>query len=293
MAGGSSAGSASAVAAGLVPLAVGTDTGGSVRIPAALCGVVGIRPTMGAVPVDGVFPLAWTLDSVGVLAGDVAGAATGWSVLAGAAGSNMDARVSTLDIGVPTGFDRLAPEVAERFAAMIGRLTAAGANVSTVDMNDADELLELYRTVQSVEVVAIHLRRLADAPSLFDPEVEQRLRLATEVPAHAYARALVRVAALRTSAARRFSGRRFLLTPTLPVLAPPIGAREVDLGGGWTSPRDALLAHTAPWSVLGVPSISIPIPGPGLPVGAQLIAAPGQDVRLLAVAARVEALLRS
>jgi aspartyl-tRNA(Asn)/glutamyl-tRNA(Gln) amidotransferase subunit A len=81
--------------------------------------------------------------------------------------------------------------------------------------------------------------------------------------------------------------------PTVPVVAPPLGIRDADIGGGWTSPRDALLAHTALWGVLGLPAVSIPLPNPdGLPVGAQLVGAPGSDVRLLAIAAAIERLIR-
>jgi Asp-tRNA(Asn)/Glu-tRNA(Gln) amidotransferase A subunit family amidase len=117
MAGGSSAGSAAAVGAGIVPLAVGTDTGGSVRIPAALCGVVGIRPTMGLIPTDGVFPLSWSLDSVGVLANDVAGTAAGWRVLAGSTEPSPSVVPSDIRVGLVTGawFDRRDDTVRDRF----------------------------------------------------------------------------------------------------------------------------------------------------------------------------------
>jgi aspartyl-tRNA(Asn)/glutamyl-tRNA(Gln) amidotransferase subunit A len=155
---------------------------------------------------------------------------------------------------------------------------------------DIDELVHLYRTIASAEAVAVHHERMAAAPELFEPETAQRLQAAAEVPAYVYARALRRLAALRSTAADRFAGLDLLLHPTVPVLAPPIGARDTAIGGGWTSPRDALLSLTMPWSVLALPALSIPIPSPGLPVGAQLVAAPGSDARLLATARTIERL---
>ncbi len=296
MAGGSSAGSAAAVGAGLVPLAVGTDTGGSVRIPAALCGAVGIRPSMGTVPTDGVFPLSWSLDTVGVLANDVAGAAVGWRVLSGdSAQSPASPPVEAVRVGLVTGawFERLDAVVRARFDGLAHMLASRAAAVVPVAVPDAAELRELYATVQLVEALAIHQDRIASAPELFDPEVLQRLRAAAEVAAVDYANGLRQLAELRATAAERFKGFDVLVLPTVPVLAPPLGIRDADIGGGWTSPRDALLAHNALWGVLGLPAISIPIPNPdGLPVGAQLVGFPGSDSELLAIAGTIERLLR-
>jgi aspartyl-tRNA(Asn)/glutamyl-tRNA(Gln) amidotransferase subunit A len=300
MAGGSSAGSAAAVAAGLVPLAVGTDTGGSVRIPAALCGVVGIRPSIGRVPTDGVFPLSWSLDTVGVLAGSVADTVIGWDVLTGGpsaavrSGSAPPApSPAALRIGLPTGpwFERLDSTVRGGLDELIERLAGLGARVVPVPVPDAEDLMDVYRTVQSVEAVSIHHDRITDAPELFDPEVLQRLRAAARIPAREYARALRRLTEVRLAAAHRLAGLDLFLLPTVPVLAPPLGTRDGDVGGGWTSARDALLAFTVPWSVLGMPSISVPVAGLGpgeLPIGAQLVGPPGADEQLLAAARTVE-----
>jgi Asp-tRNA(Asn)/Glu-tRNA(Gln) amidotransferase A subunit family amidase len=293
MAGGSSAGSAAAVGAGLVPLAVGTDTGGSVRIPAALCGVVGIRPSFGLVPTDGVFPLAWSLDTVGVLAGDVAAARVGWQVLSGGGSRRETVDLKGLLIGLVTDpwFARLDDGVRGRFADLVARLAEGGALIQPTPFADAKELRQVYASVQSAEAVAIHHERLTDAPELFDVEVGQRLLAAAQVPAHEYVTALHRLAEVRASAAGRLDGVDVLLVPTVPVVAPPLGSRDTDIGGGWTSPRDALLAHCAPWSVLGLPSMSVPIESAsGLPVGAQLIGAPDGDLRLLGMAEAMEAL---
>jgi len=288
MTGGSSAGSAAAVAAGLVPLAVGTDTGGSVRIPAALCGIAGIRPTFGTAPTDGVFPLSGSLDTVGVLAADVAGTAAGWQVLAGAPAAPVSAPFAgDLRVGLVTDpwFDRLDDAVRAAFDAFVASLAARAARVVPVAVPDAADLHALYVTVQSYEASAIHRERRATAPHLFQPETLQRLEVAAAVTADAYEPAVRRLAEVRATAAERLAGVDVLILPTVPVLAPPIGARDTDIGGGWTSPRDALLAHDALWGVLGLPALSIPIPNPGgLPVGAQLVGAPGGDAALLAMA---------
>jgi aspartyl-tRNA(Asn)/glutamyl-tRNA(Gln) amidotransferase subunit A len=292
MAGGSSAGSAAAVAAGLVALAVGTDTGGSVRIPAALCGVVGIRPSMGRVPTDGVFPLSWSLDTVGVLAGDVAATRTGWSILTGESAGPPAVSLAGLRVGQVIGewFERLAPPVADAFADFRRALEAAGVAMTLVPVPDAAELSQLYRTVQAVEALSIHQDRLARAPELFDPEVRQRLEAAAAVSAPEYAVARRRLDEVRATAAARLSDVDILVLPTTPVTAPEVNARETDLGGGWTVPRDALLAHDALWGVLGLPALSLPIPSAGpLPVGAQLVGRPGQDEELLAAALAIEA----
>jgi aspartyl-tRNA(Asn)/glutamyl-tRNA(Gln) amidotransferase subunit A len=297
MAGGSSAGSAAAVGAGLVPLALGTDTGGSVRIPAALCGVVGLRPTYGRIPTAGVFPLSWSLDTVGPIAGTVSDVAVAWTALAGAAPDPAHRDVgpppATLRLGVPTAewFERVDDTVRAALEAIVERLAARGASVRAVPIPDVDELVHLYRTVQAGEAVAIHVDRMTNAPELFDPEVLERLRAAAKLPAWDYARSLRRLHELRGEATHRLAGVNALVLPTVAILAPPLGTRTADLGGGWTSARDALLAFTAPWSVLGLPAISVPVTGRGpgeLPIGVQFVGVPGGDDELLAVAGAAE-----
>ncbi len=207
MAGGSSAGSAAAVGAGLVPLALGTDTGGSVRIPAALCGVAGLRPSYGRIPVTGVFPLAWSLDTVGPLAATVADLAAGWAALAGGAAEPRRAAAAAdgaagdpadpaaLRVGIPADalFGRTAPAVQSAVSGLAGRLAAAGASLSEVEFGSAAELLHLFQAVQSGEAVSIHEERMARQPELYDPEILDRLRAAAQVPAWDYARSLRRL----------------------------------------------------------------------------------------------------
>lgn len=223
-------------------------------------------------------------------------ARTGWRVLAGAHdGEVAPPPLAALRIGLPAGpwSDRLDGAVRERFDRFVDGLARQGARFTPVPVPDAEELHQVYVLVQSAEVAAIHQERLAERPELFGEEILQRLRTAASVPGYGYARALRRLTAERESAARRLAGLDLLLLPTTPVLAPPIGARDTEIGGGWTSPRDALLAHNALWGVLGLPALSMPIPAPSgtLPVGAQL--APGADEELLAAATTLERAARA
>ena len=185
-------------------------------------------------------------------------------------------------------FDRLADPVRVAWRDALARLAAHGVELVDVSVPDGAELYELYRTAQSVEAVSIHRDRMTNNPELFDPEVRQRLELAATVTAQDYAVALRRLAEVRATAAERFAGVDLLALPTVPILAPPVDARDADLGGGWRSPRDALLAHNAPFSSLGVPAMSLPIPHDGLPVGLQLVAPPDADATMLAMARTVE-----
>ncbi|GAA1711228.1 amidase [Nonomuraea bangladeshensis] len=280
MTGGSSAGSGAAVAAGLVPLALGTDTGGSVRIPAALCGAAGFKPAYDAIPADGVFPLSRTLDHVGVLAATASCCRLAHEALTA---SGLPETVGEVRVGwlEPDSLFPTDPRVAEAARA------AAGPVAGEARM--APEVLELFRetylAVQSGETAAVHAGRLASAPGLFDPEVLDRLRVAAELPAWRYVRALEARRELEEHAEALFGPYDVLATPTVPILAPPIGAREAELGGEPVQVRAALLAMTSPWNVLGRPALTVPAGlVDGLPVGLQLVARPGGEAQLFAAA---------
>ncbi|OLE26640.1 MAG: hypothetical protein AUG44_12360 [Actinobacteria bacterium 13_1_20CM_3_71_11] len=282
MAGGSSAGSAAAVAAGLVPLALGTDTGGSIRIPAALCGIAGLRPSIGRISTAGVFPLSWSLDTVGPLAASVA------DIRVWLTGTPAPAPRRPFRLGVPVGawFDRVDPAVAGPVGELLDRLRAQGVQVRPVPVPDAADLADVYRIVQSAEAVAIHHERMATSPELYEPETLERLREATRIEAWQYATALRRLGELRARAVQRLAGVDALVLPTVPIQAPPLGERA---HGTWRTVRAALLGFCTPWSVLGLPAVSVPL-GVSLPVGAQLVGLPGGDEELLDLAASVEEL---
>jgi aspartyl-tRNA(Asn)/glutamyl-tRNA(Gln) amidotransferase subunit A len=278
MTGGSSSGSGAAVAAGIVPAALGTDTGGSVRIPAALCGIVGLRPTQGAVSSAGVFPLSTTLDTVGPMAGSVADTAL---LLAALTGRVVEtAPVAGLRVGVVRSEDVVASQSAALEQA-VAALVSAGFVRHDVDMPDT---AAIYTNIQSPEAYAVHAETVDAAPELFEPEVLERLRGAAEVPAWQYVTALADRERLRDHYLDRL-GVDLLVLPTVPIEAPPVGARDTDLGAGWTNPTYALLSGTIAWSVLGLPAVSIPVRGDGLPGSVQLVGRAGDDDQVLAAAA--------
>ncbi|MFG1611194.1 amidase [Nonomuraea wenchangensis] len=288
MTGGSSAGSGAAVAAGLVPLALGTDTGGSVRIPAALCGVAGFKPAYGAIPADGVFPLSRTLDHVGVLAATASCCLLAYDALA-----DSPVPVDSVDSVGEVRVGWLEPDSLFPTDPRVAGTARAAAGPVAGEVRMAPEVLELFRetylAVQSGETAAVHADRLAAAPGLFDPEVLDRLRQAAELPAWRYLRAMEARQALEEHAEALFGPYDVLATPTVPILAPPIGARESEAGGERIQVRAALLGMTSPWNVLGRPALTVPAGlVDGLPVGLQLIARPGDEARLFAAARQVE-----
>jgi aspartyl-tRNA(Asn)/glutamyl-tRNA(Gln) amidotransferase subunit A len=315
MSGGSSAGSAVAVAAGIVPLAVGTDTGGSVRIPAALCGIVGLRPTQGAVPTDGVFPLSRSLDTVGPMArtaadcwalwqalttpvtsstagraADPAGGLTGAGMLAGtgglagAAGAVPDRpRIGWLEPNAGTPAD---PAVSSTARA---RLDDFDAEVAPAELPGADDIRRAYSTVQGFEAYAVHAARLAVSPDQYDDEVRGRLRAGARITEADYQAARRTQQRARLVAAELLRTHDLLAMPTVGVVAPRVGDRLVWVGERQLDARDALLGLTATWSMTGLPALSIPAGlVDGLPVGLQLVAPAGGEELLLSVAARFE-----
>ncbi|HEX5402477.1 MAG TPA: amidase [Pseudonocardiaceae bacterium] len=290
MTGGSSAGSGAAVAAGLVPAALGTDTGGSVRIPAAWCGIVGLRPTQGAVSGAGVFPLSATLDTVGPMAGSAADTAVLWSVLAGRPVDTPP--VTGLRVGVVRAelIERVVPAQAQALERALAELKSAGMAVADAPVPEMTDCARWYGQIQGPEARAVHAKRIETAPELFQPEVLERLTNATEVRGWEYVAAQEARARLRPLFPDRV-GADVLVLPTVPIEAPPIGARDTDLGAGWTSPTMAVLACNTTWSVLGLPAISVPVPGDGLPGSVELVGRAGSDDLLLALAGLLAARL--
>ena len=288
MAGGSSSGSGAAVAAGLLPAALGTDTGGSVRIPAALCGIVGLRPTQGAVSGAGVFPLSHTLDTVGPMAASVEDTRLLWAALTG-----RPVPVPVVDglrVGVVRSSltDQIVPSQADALDRAVAALRKAGFAVRDEIMPDLADLGLVYANIQGPQARAVHADRIAKSADLYEPEVLARLDRAAEIPAWEYVLAIERRE--RARAEPPFAAEMVVL-PTVPIQPPPIGARDVDLGAGWTNPMLATLSGTAGWSVLGVPAVSVPVPGDGLPGSVQLVGHAGADSQVLAVAEALANLL--
>jgi len=285
-AGGSSGGSAALVGAGVCPAALGTDTGGSIRIPAHYCGVVGFKPTFGTLPVEGVQPLAPTLDHVGILARNVATTAMVFEAMTGTASVQAPAR---LRIGVlvdQLADPRLDADVAERIHWAVSRLD------EQMDLTERaggalDRLSDLVGDIVSFEAWQVHGPAMTARSEHFGAPTARLLSSAAGVTEDRYRKALRERSALVPAALALLREVDVLLGPAAPFVAPavspPIDTVEGALEG----------VFTGPYNVTGQPAIVLPCGiGPsGLPVGLQLAAAPGADALLLAGAAAVEAAL--
>ena len=291
--GGSSGGSGAAVAAELCYAALGSDTAASIRVPAALCGVVGMKPTFGRVSKSGAFPLAWTLDHVGPLSRTVEDNALLLNTLAGYDAEdpyssdrpaedftrNLQRNVRGSVMGVPTSyyFEHVEDEVEGRVREAVEVLLSLGAKVREVEIPNLPEALKAQRLILAVEAYTIHKERLDNEPERFGNEISLRLRDAEHLEAHRYAKA------------QQITKRRFLeefehalrevdvlLTPTVPIAATKIGQREVEIGGYEELVFSALTRFTGPTNLNGLPSLSIPcgLTRSGLPVGLQIIGRP-------------------
>jgi aspartyl-tRNA(Asn)/glutamyl-tRNA(Gln) amidotransferase subunit A len=292
--GGSSGGSAAAVAAGLIPLATGTDTGGSIRIPASFCGVIGLKPTYERVSRKGVMPLGLTLDHAGLLAGSVRDVAAGFSHVAKHSSGYVPAAHADLRgmrIGVPENFfvERIAPDVMLSFRAAVQTAAALGAHVTEIRLPDVEALNAVGRIAQLAEVSALlaqHLDRREEMGRDIVVLVEQG-RL---IPAIEYLNAQ----RVRTVLARDFSKiwkhLDCLITPATAITAPRIGETTVAFGSVTEDVRIAATRLARPFNVLGWPALALPcgFSDVGLPIGLQLVAPPQQEDSLLQAGAALE-----
>jgi Asp-tRNA(Asn)/Glu-tRNA(Gln) amidotransferase A subunit family amidase len=280
--GGSSSGSAAAVAAGHLALALGTDTGASVRTPAALCGVVGLKPAYGRLPVDGVFPLSETCDHVGFLTADVDGAALAWDALTGT-GTAAVAR----KVGVPVDdYWRPAdPALTTALDAAVARLRADGVTVVEVRTPMIDELAATYPVIVGAEAYATHARWVAERPEAYQPATRVRLEPNGDLPAHAYVDALRTRRRLVAELQAAVGDVDALVLPTTRLRATPIGQESVD----GVAVRPALLALTLPFNLTRWPAVSVPGTTDGLPAGVQVVGVKLDERGVLALAARLTA----
>ncbi|MDH6577496.1 amidase [Kitasatospora sp. MAP5-34] len=288
--GGSSSGSAAAVAAGLVPLAVGTQTVGSMIRPAAYCGVVGFRPTYGRIPLDGVIAHAPTLDAVGVFAAEVAGVELAASVLCDD-WVRCDDRArraeaeGPLVFGVPDGpyLDRAEPVARAAFERQLAALAESGLTIRRVPaMADFEDRVRQLRTVMRYELAQVHADWFARFGKLYRPETVAAIRLGHDVDPDDYRAALRAREHFRSELAvtMRDAGLDLWITPAAPGPAP----------AGLDSTGDAVMS--LPWSFAGLPAVGVPAGAVGgLPVGVQLVGPAGGDERLLRSARRVESAL--
>ncbi|NDZ74630.1 amidase [Streptomyces sp. SID10362] len=300
VAGGSSGGSAVAVAAGGATFAMGTDTGGSVRVPAALNGVVGLKPTYGLVPRTGVTSLSWSLDHVGPLTRTVRDAEL---VLSATAGHDPRDPASVpgpvpdrfpggglrgLRVGVPRNyyFDRVAPEVEESVRGAIGRLAELGAELVDVEIPMARHIQAVQWGLMVPEATAYHERSLRATPDLYAADVRVLLEAGALTSAGDYLRAQRARTMMREAWARMLDGVDVLAAPTVPMTAAEAGRDTVEWADGTTeSVSDAYVRLCAPANITGVPALTLPVghDRAGLPIGMQLMARPFRDAAVLRV----------
>ncbi len=309
IAGGSSGGSAVAVAAGMADLALGTDTGGSIRIPAALCGVVGVKPTLGLLPTDGVIPLSPSLDTVGPLAPSVeaCGRAFGWlarspdrqtveqqaaepdtlqATRVGAPASSASVGVESAYTGGPASPRLAVPEGWLEKAELDPEVASVWHRVSDglprIPFPDRAALARAADTVLPFEALAYHRRWFERTPDRYGDDLRARLTAAYLVTEADYRAALEDLARLREEADRAMATIDALLLPTVPTIAPTIVQALAH------DPRRELTMFTRPFNATGQPVVALPLRVPGLPVGVQLAGRRGGDSELLRLAALIE-----
>ncbi|MCU1390291.1 MAG: putative amidase, partial [Ilumatobacteraceae bacterium] len=285
-AGGSSAGSAAALAAGHAPLALGTDTGGSIRIPASFCGVVGLKPTLGRLSCAGLLGLSATLDTPGPMARTAADVALLLAALTGSVSTPMLDSLSGVRIGVarPWFCDVLADDVADAFEQALGVLRAAGASVVEVAIVGAGESPTTSFLITLHEAAALY----ADAPrDLLSVSFADRLRDGASVTAEMYADALLSRRRLIAAALDAFVTCDAIVVPASVSTAPPLDELDRPVAGVPRTWGEVTARTMAMWNVTGLPSVSVPIGlgTDGLPIGMQIVGRPMEDEHCLDIAA--------
>jgi aspartyl-tRNA(Asn)/glutamyl-tRNA(Gln) amidotransferase subunit A len=306
LAGGSSSGSAAAVALGLVPAAFGTDTGGSVRAPAALCGLVGLKPTLGRVSTRGVIPYCWTLDHIGTVTRTVEDAALLLTTIAGfdpddpgssneplddyVNAANDTSRLDGLTIGIPRAFffERADGEILDAAERTLRMLEKAGAKLVDVDLPSMEHTRTVSLTIQMPEALSYHARYLESRGSLYGNDFRAGLALGQCILAEHYIRAKRHVTQYRQQVDKTFQEVDVLLTPATPVIAPEIGAVNVEVDGVSEPAGNAITRFTSFFNMTGHPAVTVPsaMHSMGLPMGVQLVARQFEETMLLRVAAR-------
>jgi aspartyl-tRNA(Asn)/glutamyl-tRNA(Gln) amidotransferase subunit A len=274
VAGGSSGGSAVAVAVGACDWAIGTDTGGSIRIPAGLCGVVGFKPTLGTIETDGIVPLSWSLDTVGSLAPDVATAFAAVELMKGShealeEDEEAEYRIAAVPAAWATGLDE---PTARAWEAVAGGLPE-------LELPDRARTAEPALTILFAEAAAFHRERWERTPEKFGPELRSHIPRGLAISAVDYIEAIRAMPVLRAEVERALEGWDAVLAPCSPIVAPLIGTPDV---------REPLTRFTRAFNTTGHPVFAVPAPVDGLPVGIQVVGPFGADRALAGVARALE-----
>jgi aspartyl-tRNA(Asn)/glutamyl-tRNA(Gln) amidotransferase subunit A len=309
--GGSSGGCAAAVSAGLVPFSIGTDTGGSVRVPASLCSVVGFKPTYGVISMRGIFDLAPSLDHVGIITRSSLDSFFIFNILANKkfTGNNKNISASFSKIYQNDNFDFtkkviflgvakkyftefLESEIKRTFGKFIKELASSNIKICEVDMNElTNSFYESWKTIRLYESSRIHAKLMNDFLMSYSPEVRNMLLKGLKISSKKYYQSLNTVIKIRRYFLNFFNKLDFLITPTTTISAPKIDNTRVRIENNFIEVRDALLRNTFLFNSLGFPALSLPLyfnRYTKMPIGLQLIGRPLDDMKVLSFGHNIE-----
>jgi len=300
MTGGSSGGSGAAVGGGLVPLALGSDTNGSIRVPASFCGIFGLKPTFGRLSRAGSFPFVSSLDHLGPLARSVTDLALAYDAMQGpddtdpaCAGRapepvmpSLASGASGLRLAVASGYFRAGATPAA-LGAVASVATALGV-VGEIDIPEASRARSAAYVITATEGAALHLDRLRGQAADFDPDVRDRLIAGALIPAPLVVQAQKFRRWYREAVLRLFEQVDAIIAPATPITAPMIGQKSFMLDGQEVPLRPNIGIYTQPISFIGLPVVAIPVPGDALPIGVQIIAPPWREDIALRIAYELE-----
>jgi aspartyl-tRNA(Asn)/glutamyl-tRNA(Gln) amidotransferase subunit A len=302
MTGGSSGGSAAAVAGGLVPIALGSDTNGSIRVPAALCGIFGLKPTYGRLPRTGTFPFVDSLDHLGPFARSVTDLTLAYDALQGHDAGDAACRETPFAPVTPmleNGPDKWRVGIAEGYFTSgasqpvreaLERVAGALGAVRRIEIDNAQVARAGAYLITTIEAAALHLERLRGQPAQFEPIVRDRLLSGAMVPAHAVARAQKFRSKFRDQVLSLLDGLDAIIAPATPCTAPLLGQQMLDLDGRSVPLRANIGLYTQPISFVGLPVVAVPVPMTPLPAGIQIITAPWREDVALGIARTLERL---
>ncbi|MBP8273884.1 MAG: amidase [Acidobacteria bacterium] len=295
--GGSSGGSAVSVATGMSDMSVGSDTGGSIRIPASICGLVGLKPSINDVPTAGTIPLSTTFDHIGPITRSVADAAALWRVLADRPQDIVAApAVRDLRLAVLGGYfmQSLQADVRTAFDHACDNLRGAGVAIGSRLIDNTDTILDTYVRIVLSEAAVWHAKYLDTRGDRYRPNVRARLLAGRDFTAVDYLGAHEACEAFRDAIDEALDGIDALILPTLPILAPTLGQAELTIDGAAVPVRAAMLRNTQLFNMTGHPAISLPMTMPAgtFPAGLQIVGRLDATATLLAIAATCEKIIR-